>query len=195
MKDETLEGLRDELGLVDRRLLELVGERQRLAGRIGRHKAERGIATRDYRQEKEVLERVRRAAAERGIDGEMATELFSLLIRSSLTVQERDRVAAGATGSGRVALVIGGAGRIGSWFARFLDSQGFAVTVSDPAGAPVQPLTGPPRTMAEIERQAILETLQRTHGRRAEAAKILKIGLRTLQRKLKEYREQGLVEE
>jgi len=50
------------------------------------------------------------------------------------------------------------------------------------------------QTMAEIERQAILATLQQTGGHRAEAAKILEIGLRTLQRKLKEYREQGLWE-
>ena len=48
--------------------------------------------------------------------------------------------------------------------------------------------------MAEIERLAILETLELTNGRRAEAAKILGIGLRTLQRKIKEYREAGLLE-
>ncbi len=62
------------------------------------------------------------------------------------------------------------------------------------SGGPVQNLNGPPRTMAEIERQAILETLDLTSGRRAEAAKVLGIGLRTLQRKLKEYRETGYVE-
>ncbi len=50
---------------------------------------------------------------------------------------------------------------------------------------------GEVRTMAEIERQAILETLERTGGKRAEAAELLGIGLRTLQRKLSEYREQG----
>jgi DNA-binding NtrC family response regulator len=49
--------------------------------------------------------------------------------------------------------------------------------------------------MAEIERQAILETLQRTGGHRAKAADILDIGLRTLQRKLKEYKEQGYLED
>lgn len=62
-------------------------------------------------------------------------------------------------------------------------------------GTPVQNLTGRPRTMAEIERRAILETLQLTNGKRSDAAKTLKIGLRTLQRKLKEYREAGFVEE
>lgn len=60
---------------------------------------------------------------------------------------------------------------------------------------PVQTLVGTPRTMDEIERQAILETLERTKGHRAEAARILNIGLRTLQRKLRDYKEQGLLEE
>ncbi|MCB1057171.1 MAG: sigma-54-dependent Fis family transcriptional regulator [Acidobacteria bacterium] len=60
---------------------------------------------------------------------------------------------------------------------------------------PVQPTHGEPRTMDEIERQAILETLGRTNGHRADAAKLLGIGLRTLQRKLKEYKDQGFLEE
>ncbi|MEM7050175.1 MAG: sigma-54 dependent transcriptional regulator [Acidobacteriota bacterium] len=67
-------------------------------------------------------------------------------------------------------------------------------TVSS-AGAPVQPVNANPRTMAEIERQAILETLQRTGGHRAKAADLLDIGLRTLQRKLKDYKEQGYAED
>ena len=57
--------------------------------------------------------------------------------------------------------------------------------------APVQNLVGQPRTMEEIERQAILETLQRTGGHRSEAARLLGIGLRTLQRKLKDFKDQG----
>jgi DNA-binding NtrC family response regulator len=48
--------------------------------------------------------------------------------------------------------------------------------------------------MAEIERRAILETLELTGGRRAEAAKTLAIGLRTLHRKLKDYKEEGFYE-
>jgi DNA-binding NtrC family response regulator len=41
--------------------------------------------------------------------------------------------------------------------------------------------------MAEIEREAILTALQVTGGNRRRAAESLGIGLRTLQRKLKEY--------
>jgi len=43
------------------------------------------------------------------------------------------------------------------------------------------------RSMSEIERQFITETLKATGGNREEAAKILDIGERTLYRKIKEY--------
>jgi DNA-binding NtrC family response regulator len=62
-------------------------------------------------------------------------------------------------------------------------------------GSPVQAVVGEPRTMADIERQAILETLERTGGHRGKAADILGIGLRTLQRKLKEYKDDGYIDE
>lgn len=48
-----------------------------------------------------------------------------------------------------------------------------------------------PRPMAEIEKDAILKTLEFTGGHRGKAAQLLQIGLRTLQRKLKEYGEIG----
>jgi DNA-binding NtrC family response regulator len=46
-------------------------------------------------------------------------------------------------------------------------------------------------TMDEIERRAILRALEQTGGNRTQAAEMLGIGLRTLQRKLKEYRLAG----
>jgi len=60
------------------------------------------------------------------------------------------------------------------------------------AEATVKPAEGVvwrPRPMADIERDAILRTLEHTGGHRARAAALLEIGLRTLQRKLKEYGE------
>jgi DNA-binding NtrC family response regulator len=68
-------------------------------------------------------------------------------------------------------------------------------TAVSATGSPVQAVVGQPRTMDEIERQAILETLQRTGGHRARAADLLGIGLRTLQRKLKEYKDRGFYED
>jgi DNA-binding NtrC family response regulator len=64
------------------------------------------------------------------------------------------------------------------------------------AGAPAPaPAAAGPKTMADIEREAILGMLERTGGRRVEAARRLDIGLRTLQRKLKEYKDQGFFQE
>jgi DNA-binding NtrC family response regulator len=54
-----------------------------------------------------------------------------------------------------------------------------------PGPSSVATLVG--KTMAEIEREAILTALQVTGGNRRRAAESLGIGLRTLQRKLKEY--------
>ena len=49
-------------------------------------------------------------------------------------------------------------------------------------------------TMEEIERRAILGALEKTGGNRTQAAELLGIGLRTLQRKIKEYRMAGKAE-
>jgi DNA-binding NtrC family response regulator len=43
-------------------------------------------------------------------------------------------------------------------------------------------------TLADIEKAVILETLKRQNFNRTRAARVLGIGIRTLQRKLKQYR-------
>jgi DNA-binding NtrC family response regulator len=48
--------------------------------------------------------------------------------------------------------------------------------------------------MEEIERRAILDALEKTGGNRTQAADLLGIGLRTLQRKIKDYRMAGKAE-
>jgi len=136
-RPDDLQALRDELGSIDRELLALVARRQALAGSIGELKARLGKPTRDFTQEKEVLERARRSAESLGLSGDVAAELLRLLIASSLTRQEQDRLAAAAGGVGRKALVIGGSGRMGGWLLRFLSSQGFGVEIADPAPGPL----------------------------------------------------------
>ena len=129
-----LDELRSRLADVDRSLIELVARRLDLAGRIGHAKRSAGLPARDFAQERTVLERAREAGREAGVDPALAEDLFLSLIRSSLALQERDHVSAAGVGDGRRALVVGGAGKMGRWFARFLASQGYAVEVADPAG-------------------------------------------------------------
>ena len=129
-----LDHLRAELARIDREFLELVGRRQRVSARVRALKRATRRPVRDFRQEKTVIERARAAAGELGFPPQLAEDLVLALIRSSLEVQERGSVTAAATGGGKRALVIGGSGKMGGWFARFLASQGFDVETADPDG-------------------------------------------------------------
>ena len=128
----SLDKLSARMSELDRQILDLVAERQSVVEEIGAVKQEGGQATRDFAREKQVIDTAREQAVSLGIPPELAETLMELLIRSSLTNQERARVRAEAHGKGRQALVIGGGGKMGQWFAEFFDSQGFEVTVADP---------------------------------------------------------------
>jgi chorismate mutase/prephenate dehydrogenase len=130
----TLEELRTRLTALDGQLLELIAERQRLSREVAEAKRAMGRPTRDFNREREVLLRARETAVSLGLSPDLAESVLRLLIRGSLATQERIRVAAGGQGSGRAALVIGGAGKMGRWFVEFLASQGYVVTVADPQG-------------------------------------------------------------
>ncbi|HEX7417090.1 MAG TPA: bifunctional chorismate mutase/prephenate dehydrogenase [Steroidobacteraceae bacterium] len=132
----TLDELRRHLNEVDAQLIALVAERQKTSGEIARAKRATGHPTRDYERERDVILGVRAAAKAAGVPPALAESLLRLLIRSSLATQEQASVVAQGGGSGQRALVIGGAGKMGRWFVEFLLSQGFAVEVADPAGAP-----------------------------------------------------------
>jgi chorismate mutase/prephenate dehydrogenase len=132
----SLDDLRRRINELDLQILELVGKRQETSREVARAKRATGQATRDYNREREVLLAAREAARRYGIAPQLAENILRLLIRSSLTTQEQASVQAQGTGSGRSALVIGGAGKMGRWFADFMASQGFAVEIADPSGAP-----------------------------------------------------------
>lgn len=129
----TLDELRARLNQLDRRLLETVAQRQAVVADIGRVKHGLGMGTRDFSREREVLLRARESAAALGLSPGLGEALLHLLIRESLTSQEQASVAARGRGGGKSALVIGGAGKMGRWFADFLASQGFNVAIADPA--------------------------------------------------------------
>ena len=79
--------------------------------------------------------------------------------------------------------------------ARRLDAASNGVHQSNGAGSYIEPkvaLAGE-KTLADIEREAIVSTLQRFGGHRAKTAKALGIGVRTLGLKLKKWKESQLV--
>ena len=124
--------LREELNRVDSRLVELAASRQQIVSEIGRVKQDQGRQLRDFRREREVIERVRSRAGVLGLDPSLAEALLKSLIEASLTRQEIERGRLAGRGRGKSSLVIGGAGLMGRWLVEFLDNQGFDVQVSDP---------------------------------------------------------------
>ena len=131
----TLDELRAALTDLDGQLIGLVAQRQALSEQVAAVKRSTGRATRDFGREREVILRGRTEAVRLGVSPDLAESLLRQLIQSSLTTQEHARVAAQAYGSGKRALIIGGRGKMGGWFAEFLASQGFHVEIADPAGA------------------------------------------------------------
>jgi chorismate mutase/prephenate dehydrogenase len=128
-----LDDLRTSLSDVDRQLVELIARRQQIVSEIGKHKRSSGKATRDYKREKDVLDMARAQAKELNIDPDLADDIMSTLIQSSLASQEKDRVVAEGKGGGKRALVIGGAGKMGGWFTDFFRSQAFDTDIADPS--------------------------------------------------------------
>ncbi len=68
---------------------------------------------------------------------------------------------------------------------RVIDTQDNQVLVVQPGQAKLE----------DVERQLILATLRRTRFNRTKSARLLGIGIRTLQRKLKQYAEERLTAE
>ncbi len=126
--------LRDRIAELDRALLELLGERFRLAARVGELKAEAGRPVVVREVEQRVLGRARDAAELCGVSPEVMEGIFGAIIRGSVERQHRVGVARKARGGERV-LVLGAGGAMGGWLRRFLEGMGHSVAGVDPAWA------------------------------------------------------------
>ncbi len=124
---QRLSELREKIGRLDREIVARAAERIALAREVGelKRQAERPIV--DYAQERAVLERAREAAAATGLDPGLAEQVIVSLVRASVSAQDWDRVRRASVGAGKTAVVVGGEGRMGRWFVRFLADQGYTV--------------------------------------------------------------------
>ena len=126
---------RGQIQEVDREIVQLLARRLQLAREVGESKAATGQPIRDFGTEKRVIERVCRYCQDLGLSEEWGKAVARLLIQGAVKVQEDLMGATPATNLHEV-LVIGGAGKMGRWMARFLSTQGHAVRVHDPSLRP-----------------------------------------------------------
>jgi chorismate mutase/prephenate dehydrogenase len=131
----SLDDLRRRINELDRKSSSWSANARRPAGRLHVPSAHRACDAR-------LQPRARGAAGgtrggkQYGVSPQVAENILRLLIRSSLTTQEQASVAAQGAGSGTY-----GAGhrwrrQDGPLVREFMASQGFAVEIADPAGAP-----------------------------------------------------------
>ena len=131
----SLDKLREQIRETDRELLALAARRISLARQVGEEKRRADLPVVDYAQERVVLDRARSASESSGLDPRVAETILTALIRDAVSAQDRDRVRRASVGVGKTAVVIGGEGRMGRWFVRFLADQGFASGSLDISGS------------------------------------------------------------
>jgi len=136
MGAETLDALRERIRQLDRDLVALAAERVAVARQVGEAKRREDRPLVDYAQERVVLDRARSAAEAAGLDPRVAETILVALIRAAVSAQDQDSWRRASVGQGKTAVVVGGLGRMGRWFTRFLADQGYAVGALDldPAG-------------------------------------------------------------
>lgn len=131
METKNLELLRRKLDEIDAGIVDLIAQRQAHVAEIGQAKKHINKPTRDYRREKEVMDGVLAQAATKGLDQKIIQQVFELVIETSLGHQENQKVSQSTLGHNKKALIIGGMGKMGQWFAQFLRTQNFDVFIHD----------------------------------------------------------------
>ncbi len=131
MTKRELEALRDEIEALDEELLETVARRLEVAREIGLVKEKDGLPIRDLAREKLVVAEYVRNATSLGLDRDIAPRLAGTIVEGSVRVQKGNR---SRNLKGKTALIVGGAGKMGEWTARFLSNRGAKVLIWDPRG-------------------------------------------------------------
>lgn len=80
MTDPVLQALRDEIDILDAKLLDLVAQRFEVTRRVGAHKRENNLPKADPQREAVQIARLEAMAKERNIDPVFSAQLLRLII-------------------------------------------------------------------------------------------------------------------
>jgi len=133
MEDTKLDTLRSRIKETDVQILTLIRQRLDLAKEIGQLKFSSKIPVKDYKVEKEVLERNLAAGMDLGLYEPLTTEITKLLIRYAVLTQDefQSKEKRSDTSLKLKILIIGGQGNMGLWLSEFFDSFGHRVSHLD----------------------------------------------------------------
>jgi chorismate mutase/prephenate dehydrogenase len=133
MEDNKLDKLRSKIKETDVQILTLIRQRLDLAREIGQLKFSSNIPVKDYKVEKEVLERNLAAGTDLGLYEPLTTEITKLLIRYAVLTQDefQSKEKRSDNAVKLKILIIGGQGNMGLWLSEFFDSFGHEVSHLD----------------------------------------------------------------
>jgi chorismate mutase len=80
MIDETLQGYRDRIDVLDEQLIELLAERFEITKAVGAYKAAEGLPPADPGREAAQVARLRSIAEETGMDPAFSEKVFRLIV-------------------------------------------------------------------------------------------------------------------
>ncbi|MDD1747437.1 MAG: prephenate dehydrogenase/arogenate dehydrogenase family protein [Methanomassiliicoccales archaeon] len=123
---EHVDAIRWHIEETDNQIMDLIGQRMRLAKEMGQHKLGKGIPVRNQRVEDQVMARFASRAKQADVSEEAARKIAKILLHESEDAQFRM-----PRGDPKRITVIGGSGKMGAWLCRFFDSQGHKVLVND----------------------------------------------------------------
>lgn len=128
-----LEQLRQEIGQVDREIVELMARRLRLAEEVGQWKLRQNLPVKNYQVEKRVIARNRGFAEASGCLPGLAEDVSKLLIEYAVATQDENlsRAKRNPGKEEESILIVGGFGRMGLWLAHFFDSFNHHVCLYD----------------------------------------------------------------
>lgn len=125
--------LREQIQTIDTQILELASERMKLCRKVGEYKRENQLPIKDYKVEKQIIEKTRQQANSLGIEPDLAVDLIKGLIKYSVIEQDQIKSNYQVLGEQdlKKVLIIGGAGNMGLWMAQFFAGLGYQVHIHD----------------------------------------------------------------
>lgn len=123
-----LTALRREIDCLDTQIVGLLARRAATVQQVVRLKQAAGLPVYHPAREEDLISQRREQAARVGLDPDHVEELYRCILRHS---RVRQTVHAAQTGvrPGAAVLIVGGAGRMGGYFARWFARSGYAVRV------------------------------------------------------------------
>ncbi len=120
---------------VDNQIISLIGQRMRLAKKMGQHKVDANKSIRNLKVEDQVMARYASRAKEAGISEAVSRQIAMLLIRESVEAQLRIPQAV----EPKKITIVGGSGKMGAWFCRFFAQRGHEILVNDVVASTIYP--------------------------------------------------------